>query len=476
MAALAPPLIVDLDGTLLRSDLLFETGMALVRDAPLRLSQVFNWLARGKATLKEGLAQATQIDVSVLPYDAEVIALIEAERARGRRVILVTASHHSLANRIAGHLQLFDEVIASDAECNLSAQRKCDFLVERYGRLGFDYMGNSRDDVPVWAAAREAYVVNPDLGVEGRARANGNVRQVIRSNGATARDWARALRLHQWAKNLLLFVPLLAAHRFTDPWLLWQGLVAFVLFGLCASSVYLLNDLLDLSDDRHHHSKCLRPFAAGRLSIRSGVLACPALLATAIVGAAWLLPWAFAGVLAVYYALTLAYSLSLKRLMAMDVIVLALLYTIRIVAGAAAFELPLTFWILAFSMFIFLSLALVKRYAELHAANARGDAEKTRGRGYYPADFGMIASLGAASGYLSVMVLALYINDQGATNLYAHPQIIWLACPLLLFWITRVWMLTQRGQMNDDPVVFAIRDRVSLGVGALFGLVFWLAA
>jgi 4-hydroxybenzoate polyprenyltransferase len=276
-------------------------------------------------------------------------------------------------------------------------------------------------------------------------------------------------------KNALIFVPLLAAHQVTNPWLLWQGVLAFVLFGLCASSVYLLNDLLDLPDDRHHPSKRHRPFAAGRLSITSGVIACVCLLVISLTGTALLMPWKFAGVLVTYYALTLAYSLFLKRKMAVDVIALAMLYTLRLIAGAAAFSVPLTFWILAFSMFIFLSLALVKRHSELGQAHRQGETHKTRGRGYYPMDLGMIASLGASSGYLSVMVLALYINDQRATGLYAHPQVIWLACPLLLYWITRVWMLTQRGQMDEDPVVFATRDRISLVVGALFGLVFWAA-
>jgi 4-hydroxybenzoate polyprenyltransferase len=233
--------------------------------------------------------------------------------------------------------------------------------------------------------------------------------------------------------------------------------------------------LLDLADDRHHHSKRHRPFAAGRLSIKSGLQLFPILLVGAFSGAAWLLPWEFSGTLIAYYILTLAYSLSLKRQMAIDVIALAALYTLRIIAGAAAFGLELTFWILAFSMFMFLSLALVKRYAELREARRKGDTGKTRGRGYYPADLEMISSLGASSGYLAVMVLALYIHDQATTGLYAHPQVIWLACPLLLFWITRVWMLTHRGQMHDDPVVFAIRDRSSLVVGALFGLVFWIA-
>lgn len=471
-----PPLVVDLDGTLLRSDLLFETGMAFIRGQPLGLLKPLSWLAKGKAALKEGLAQATYIDVSVLPYNPEVIALIETERSNGRRVVLATASHCTLAERIAEHLQLFDEVLATDANRNLSAQHKRDLLVEHYGERGFDYAGNSHDDIPVWAAARQAYVVNPESGVERRAKAQGNVEKVIRSNPSGIKDWLKALRLHQWMKNMLIFVPLLAAHQLTNPLLLWQGILAFLYFGLCASSVYLLNDLLDLADDRHHHSKRNRPFASGRLSIKSGGIAFPILLIASFAGATVLLPKEFSYVLVAYYALTLTYSLALKRRMAVDVIALAMLYTLRIIAGAAAFSLPLTFWVLAFSMFMFLSLALVKRYAELRDARHKGLNEKTRGRGYYPSDLEMISSLGASSGYLAVMVLALYIHDQATSVLYSQPQVIWLACPLLLFWITRIWMLTHRGQMHDDPVVFAIRDRVSLMVGALFCLVFWVAS
>ncbi len=316
------PLCVDLDGTLLRSDLLLETGMAFARSQPLGLLKPFSWLAKGKSILKEGLAQATQIDVSVLPYDPAVIELIESERRNGRTVVLATASHYSLAERIAEHLQLFDQVLATNAERNLTAQRKRDLLVEHYGEGGFDYAGNSHDDIPVWASARHAYVVNPESGVERRAKALGNVEHVIRSNQPTSKDWLKALRLHQWMKNALIFVPLLAAHQLANPLLLWQGIMAFLFFGLCASSVYLLNDLLDLADDRHHHSKRNRPFAAGKLSIKSGLLVFPALLLGAFIGALLLLPWQFSGVLAAYYILTLAYSLSLKRHMAVDVIAL----------------------------------------------------------------------------------------------------------------------------------------------------------
>jgi 4-hydroxybenzoate polyprenyltransferase len=453
-----------------------ETAMAFVRSKPLKVFKMLGWLLKGKAALKEGLALETQIDVSVLPYDPQIIDMINAEKANGRMIVLATASHVSLAERIAEHLQLFDLVLASNANRNLSGNNKRDLLVAHYGEGGFDYVGNSKDDLPIWNVSRQAYVVNPDRGVESRVKAMSQVEPTIRTNTSGLRDWRKAMRMHQWLKNALIFVPLLASHRFTQFDLMRDGVFAFFCFGLCASSVYILNDLLDLGDDRHHKSKCNRPFASGRLSIKAGLIFVPTLLVAAFGAALLLLPWQFSAVMAAYYGLTLAYSLQLKRLMAVDVIVLAMLYTTRIIAGVAAFNLTLTFWILAFSMFIFLSLAMVKRYAELRDARVREVTTMARGRGYYPGDLDMIASLGASSGYLAVMVLALYIQDAKTTALYVTPHVIWLACPLLLFWVTRVWMLTHRGQMNEDPVVFAIRDRTSQLIGAVFLLMFWIAA
>lgn len=474
-AADTTPLVVDLDGTLLRSDLLVESGLQYLRGHPLRFWAPLLWLRHGRAALKERLAQATDVDVSRLPYSTEVIDMIRAARNEGRKVILATASDRRLASSVAGELRLFDDVIASDGRNNVSARYKRDLLVRRYGERGFDYIGNAHDDLPVLAAARFGFVVSPEPGVARRALAMGDHIRLVGDRGWNAGTWLEALRPHQWLKNLLILVPLLTSHLVTDPELLWRGLVAFVCFSLCASSVYLLNDLFDLPGDRQHPTKRNRPLASGRASVRVGLFLFPLLLLVAVAGALWLLPWQFGMALLIYYALTLAYSVDLKGRAVVDVIMLAALYTMRIIAGALAFELPLTAWILAFSMFMFLSLAMAKRHAELRAAQARGENDKTPGRGYYPEDLPMVAALGAASGYLSVLVLALYIQESATAALYSRPAVIWLACPLLLYWISRVWMLAHRGRLNEDPLLFAIRDRVSLWVGALFGLVFWIA-
>ena len=468
------PLVVDLDGTLIRSDLLVETFLAFLRQHPLRLPDVLRWWRCGRPALKEALALASEIDVALLPYDSAVLDLIKQHRGK-RHIVLATGSHLHLAKRVAAHLGLFDEVIATEGELNLAGKAKRNALVLRYGEGCFDYAGNSHDDLSVWSAARHGFVVNATPGVVAKARALGNLANVIPLDGGQLRHWAKALRLHQWLKNLLLFVPLVAAHRLGETRLLLDGLAAFLAFGCCASSVYLLNDLLDLQDDRRHPRKKVRPFASGQLPLHVGLLAVPLLLAIGLGLGFVLLPPGFTSGLAGYYALTVAYSLWLKRRAAIDVVALAGFYTLRMVLGAVAMAIPLSNWLLVFSMFIFLSLALAKRCAELSLVRARDPNGKAHGRGYTAGDLPRLSTLGIASGCVSVLVLAVYIKDTHAMSLYRHPEILWWACPLLLAWLTRVWLLVYRGDMHEDPIVFALQDKASVSLGALLGLVLWAA-
>jgi len=469
------PLVVDLDGTLLRTDTLFEAMLHHVKQGADSALELPLWLLSGKASLKKKLAAKVQLDATILPYNEEVLAFLHEAKQSGHFIVLATASHHTYAGRVAEHLGLFDLVIATDDKTNLSAGNKRDRLVAEFGEKGFDYIGNSHDDIHVWSSADKAYLADPDPGVEKRAGMVGNVEKVFLSRQPLAKSILKSLRPHQWLKNLLIFIPLLAAHEFTNTVLISHAVLAFLFLSMSASSGYLINDLLDLDSDRHHQRKRLRPLASGDLPILAGIISAPLLFLVALAGSLAFMSMAFTISLLIYYSLTIAYSQSLKQMMGVDTIVLAGLYTVRIIAGAYACGIVPTFWILAFSMFLFLSLAMVKRYAELLGARTNGETEQTKGRGYFPADLEIIANLGTAAGYLSVLVLALYIQDARTIQMYHTHQLIWLACPILLFWISRIWMITHRGKMHDDPVLFAIKDKVSLFAGALFASVFILA-
>jgi 4-hydroxybenzoate polyprenyltransferase len=475
MTALKRTIVVDLDGTLIFTDMLVENLFLFLKHHPLKIFSVLRWFFMGKVTLKTRLADAQLPNPAELPYNQELIRWLLERRREGCLLVLATASDQRIANSVAEHLNLFDEALGTQTT-NLSSHRKCKLLVERFGEAGFEYIGNSRADLAVWRSSSAIYVANPGQGVLKAAARIGSVAKVFSERKAGLRTWARALRLHQWLKNLLIFVPLLASHRFMDLSLGVKGALAFIAFGACASSVYLLNDLLDLSDDRNHPTKRYRPLAAGSVPIIQAVALIPVLLALAVTIGLVFLPITFCFILLAYYGLTLTYSLALKRIVMLDVVCLALLYSIRVVAGATAMSLDPTFWILAFCMFIFLSLAFVKRYTELLFARTKGKSGKTAGRGYYPADLELLASLGGSSGYISALVLVLYIRDAATSNLYSSPQWMWAACPLLLFWLSRVWLLAHRGQMNDDPIIFAIRDRVSRWIGVAFLAAFAMAA
>jgi len=466
------PLCVDLDGTLTPVDTLHESMLSLGKLSPASLLALPTWLSAGRAQFKRCIAERIQIDATSLPFRQDLLEWLREERGKGRRLVLATAADQTVAQRVAAHLELFDEVVSSNGTDNLSGERKRRALVERFGEKGFDYVGNDTKDEAVWKSARHAIVVGA-TGLAKRARRVAAVSRVFPSSGGSLRTWIKAIRLHQWVKNVLVLLPAVMAHTILQPGVLWATLLAFLAFGLCASSVYVVNDLFDLAADRDHPRKRSRPFASGALSARSGGIAAILLMLGAVTIASELRPlfWATLGG---YYTLTWTYSLRLKRTAIVDVLTLAGLYTMRIIAGAAATLTPLSFWLLAFSTFIFLSLGCVKRYTELDDARRAGKVT-SHGRGYWADDLPLIMSLGTASAYSTVMVLALYINSADSRMLYAHSTPLWLICPLLLYWISRVWLLTTRGQMHDDPVVFALRDRVSLFVFALLALIIFVA-
>lgn len=470
------PLVVDLDGTLIKTDLLMETVSATVLNNPFVLVKLIGWLAKGRSALKAELALQSKLDMASLPYNKALAAWLHQQKSLGRKIILATASHKHLADKVAIHWGLFDEVIATEGDVNLKAEQKREALVCLFGEHGYDYVGNESADLPVWRSARHAYIVSKSSGLIQELSTQGRMKEVFDPERAPLGNAIfKAIRVHQWIKNFLVFVPLLAAFRFTDGHSVLSALVAFLSFGLMASSVYVLNDLSDVSDDRHHFRKRRRPFAAGDLSLLTGWFIWPVLLIAAFILAGVFLPWAFVGVLGAYFVLTLVYSLGLKQIAMLDVLTLAGLYTSRIVAGTVAISVSQSFWMLTFSVFIFLSLAFVKRFSELQAARSNNYEGHIRGRGYIHQDLELVSSMGVSAGYLSVLVLALYIQDAHTAVLYATPKFIWLACPILLYWISRTWLIAHRGEMHDDPIVFAIKDKASWLVGVCFVGVFAMA-
>lgn len=454
------PLFVDLDGTLIKTDLLIESAFFLLKKQPWILLFMLYWLlAFGKARLKEEIAIRSVLDFSVLPLQKEFVEFLNCEAKKGRILCLATASDRRLAEPVAKQLGIFKQVLASDGLRNLKGARKLEAILTCCNDSAFDYAGNERVDLAIWAKARRAIIVNPDIGVIAAARKRGYVIQrVFDDRPPSAKSWLRALRMHQWSKNVLLAVPILTAHAFNFA-AIAEIAAAFTSFGLVASATYLMNDLLDLVSDRHHPRKCKRPFAAGDIGLASGIMGMVILFCAGF-GLAFQLSDHFMFTLLAYLGLTISYSFYFKRVVLIDVLLLASLYTIRIVAGAYAIEVPLSSWLLGFSMFIFLSLALVKRCTELIAI--RGLARETMtGRDYLVSDYPMLSVMGVAAGYISILVLALFISSPDSVGKYTYPGLLWLLCPLMAYWVSRLWLKTSRGEMHDDPLVFSLNDQVS---------------
>ncbi len=466
MSSRSEYIFVDLDNTLIRTDLFLESILKILKKNPFNIFKLIRWLIRSRSVAKTLVSKMVGIDPASLPYEPELIGYLEEQKALGRRIVLATAAHWRQASRIAAHLGLFDGVIASNAKTNLKGRRKLAAIREYAGGAEFAYAGDSAADRPIWEGAASAIFVNaPSRDVED-ARSRGKNEKVIETRKPVARAFVKEMRLHQWAKNGLIVVPLLTSHEYFESAALWNIAVAILAFSLCASGVYFLNDLLDLDADRRHPKKRFRPLASCELSIPAGIVGAMALPLASAILAALFLPLAFLGVLGIYYLVTNAYSFFIKRISTADVMTLAVLYTLRVIAGAAAIGVELTSWLMAFSIFMFVSLAYLKRYIEVAALDR--DHGQAHGRGYSAVDSETMFALGISNATASVVVLALYISSDQITRLYPGSEILWLLCFLLLYWSNRIWVGARRGKINDDPVVFAIKDRVSQMIGVAF--------
>ena len=451
-------LVVDLDGTLVKTDMLFESFWSSISKDARTLFFAVRALSKGKARLKQVLAKTGQVDISLLPYNDQVINYIRTWREGGGKTALVTAADQTLADQIAQHLDLFDEVHGSDGSHNLKGPNKATFLVDRYGNKGFFYVGDSSADLPVWERSSKAVTIDISSALRTQVEAMDVEADHLISRPRSITPYLKALRPQQWLKNLLVFIPMLAGHQINAETVL-QSILAFIAFCCVASSVYVLNDLLDLSADRTHPTKCNRPFASGAIPIAHSIWLAPGPLILGLLTAMFLGGQFFA-VMFIYYLLTLAYSMWLKRIVVIDICVLAGLYTLRILAGSAATSITVSDWLREFSLFFFFTLAAVKRQAELVDCAATGKSSAA-GRGYRVDDLPLISHLATASGFVSVLVLTLYFNSSEVAETYSSPSILWGSTIILLYWLARVFMITHRGGMLDDPIVFAVKDKVS---------------
>jgi 4-hydroxybenzoate polyprenyltransferase/phosphoserine phosphatase len=456
------PLVVDLDGTLIRSDVFADAMLRFGFAAPWRAPELLGWLMRGRAHAKHRLAECAACDPETLPYDERVLDWLREERAAGRRIVLATASNGVAARAIADYLGLFDDVFASDEVTNLKSKAKAARLAEAFPD-GFVYAGNEGADFAVWRSAKQAVVVNASRGLTERVRRAHEVEREFERERGPLRAFVKAIRPQQWVKNLLVFLPLLIGGGWMLPEAWIGAFLAFWALSFTASAVYLINDAADIDADRRHPRKKMRPFAAGHISPLVG------LAGAAVLAPLGLAIAAYAGVLPLvltYLAITTLYSFWLKRVVLIDVFVLASLYTIRIVIGGAASGFLASDWLLAFSCFFFLSLALVKRVAETRDMALRGGG-KLGGRGYRSSDTNVLTIFGIGSGLVAALVLALYLQQTAIVARFSAPLLLWVLPAVEMYWICRVWMKTDRGEMHDDPIVFAVRDKTSWLLGAI---------
>jgi len=461
------PLCVDLDGTLVKLDTFLQAVFMLLRRNPLCLFKLPVWMIKGKAYLKEQVISRVEIEASALPYQKEFLRFLKSEYESGRLLVLATAANYRTARAVTDYLGIFSETLASDEEINLNGLAKLDAIRKKHPL--FSYAGNDKCDFALWNEAEEIILVNPSPAAK-RKFASLAI-QVFDDRPPRLKLWIRALRIYHWLKNFLVFLPMLLAHKFTDIGTFLQATLAFFSFSFTASTIYVLNDLFDLSADQHHPRKCNRPFASGNLSLWAGMASIPVLFTLGALPAL-LLPNSFMSALLLYLALTTLYSWRLKQLAILDVLTLSGLYAMRIIAGSLATSTVASSWFIEFSGFLFLSLALVKRFSELkEIEESRRDNPESRERGYHVEDLHLLAFFGAASSYIAVFVFTLYLSSTKVHELYTNPQRLWLLCPIMLYWITRLWLLAWRGKLNDDPLDFATKDMGTYVAGALSVLI-----
>jgi 4-hydroxybenzoate polyprenyltransferase/phosphoserine phosphatase len=457
----AGPLIVDLDGTLTPTDTLVEMVIKVVKHDPLTLLKIPLWLLKGRARFKQLIASHASVTFNAanLPYNESLLDYLRAEKAKGRKLVLATAADRSIAESVAAHLGLFDMVLASDGSHNLKGDNKRVMIEQAVGQP-FSYAGDHAADLPIWKAASSAVLVGVSPQVERIVNSTCLVERKFPKPRAGIKTWLRALRVHQWIKNVLLFVPLLTAFSLFDISKIATMGLAFLAFSLVASATYIVNDLLDLDNDRAHPRKRSRPFASAEIGLLTGVAASVAMLIAGLAIAAFVSAPLLLTLLC-YLVLTSAYTWLLKRYVLIDVVMLSVLYTLRILAGSVAAGVAVSSWLAAFSLFIFLSLALVKRCSELVSLSQAGGTATT-GRDYQVRDLPILWPLGIGAALSAVVVFGIFINAEDTQLRYESPQLLWGAVVVMIYWVARLWIKTGRGEMHDDPIVYSLSNFNSL--------------
>jgi 4-hydroxybenzoate polyprenyltransferase len=466
------PLVVDLDGTLIKTDLLHEGVVMLLRKNFFYIFPSLLWILKGKVYFKNKIFHKVHLHYELLPNNEELLNFLQTESSNGRKIILATASLASNAQEISKVYPIFDEIFGTE-KINLKGANKLKILINEFGETKFDYIGNSHSDLKIISSSRYSYLVNPSKSLERKTRQISELKYVWKSGKNHFKDYVKTIRAYQWLKNLLIFVPLITSHSFYSPAMIFMVIASFFAFSFTASAGYVINDLLDLNSDRSHPRKRFRSFASGELSISSGIILAFILLTGGLTIASQL-NLGFFIILLGYFIVSISYSLFFKRIALYDVFILAFLYSTRIIAGGQATQIPISFWLITFSTFMFLSLAFVKRCSELMKADGKNGLQD-RGREYTKEDLNLLQTMGIVSGFLSVVVFSLYINSPEVRILYSNPKILWTVSFLLLFWISRIWMITNRGKMTDDPIIFAIKDAGSYFIFLLIGLTLFLS-